>query len=92
MERDGFSLPVVEAHCEYRQPARYDDELEVRTAGVLLSPVRIRFEYELVRPSDDTVLAAGHTVHAVLDASGRPKRLPERVQLILRSKEGARPQ
>ena len=24
MEVDGISLPVIEAHCDYRQPARYD--------------------------------------------------------------------
>ncbi|HCH37026.1 MAG TPA: acyl-CoA thioesterase, partial [Acidobacteria bacterium] len=31
MESAGISLPVIEAHCEYRKPARYDDELEVTT-------------------------------------------------------------
>ena len=79
MERDGFSLPVVEAHCEYRQSAKYDDEVEIRTTGELLSPVRVRFTYEVVRLSDEAPLAGGHTVHAVLDATGRPKRLPERI-------------
>jgi acyl-CoA thioester hydrolase len=83
MEREGFSLPVVEAHCEYRQPARYDDELEIRTRGGLLSAVRVRFDYEVVRCSDDTVLAGGHTVHAALDAAGRPRRLPERISQLL---------
>jgi acyl-CoA thioester hydrolase len=83
MEREGFSLPVVEAHCEYRQPARYDDQLEVRTRGGLLSVARLRFDYEVVRPSDDTVLAGGHTVHAALDAAGRPCRLPERISQLL---------
>ena len=33
METDGFGLPVIVAHCEYKQSARYDDELEVRTDG-----------------------------------------------------------
>jgi acyl-CoA thioester hydrolase len=83
MEREGFSLPVVEAHCEYRQPARYDDELEISTRGGQLSPVRVRFDYEVVRPADDTVLAGGHTVHAALDAAGRPRRLPERISQLL---------
>ena len=39
----GVMLPVIEAHCEYRRPARYDDEIEVRTEGRLLSPVRMEF-------------------------------------------------
>jgi acyl-CoA thioester hydrolase len=83
MEREGVSLPVVEAHCEYRQPARYDDELEIRTRGGLLSAVRVRFDYEVIRPSDDTALADGYTVHAALDAAGRPRRLPERISQLL---------
>ena len=48
----GVSLPVIEAHCEYRQPARYDDEIEIRTRATLLTPVRIRFDYEVVRVAD----------------------------------------
>jgi acyl-CoA thioester hydrolase len=81
MESEGLSLPVIDAHCEYKQSARYDDDIEIRTTGALLSPVRVRFDYRVVRPSDDVLLAAGHTVHAVLDASGHPRRLPE---LLLR--------
>ena len=82
MELDGFSLPVIEVYCEYRQPARYDDELEVRTGGDLISPIRVRFDYAITRSGDDTLLAAGHTVHASLDRSGRPRRLPERIKSI----------
>jgi acyl-CoA thioester hydrolase len=80
MEADGYALPVIEAHCDYRQPACYDDELEVRTSGALISPVRVAFTYEVVRPADDALLAAGRTVHATLDRAGRPCRLPERVR------------
>ena len=83
MEVEGYSLPVVEAHCQYCAPARYDDELEVRTLGALLSPVRLRFEYQVVRSADEVLLATGHTVHAALGASGRPRRLPERVRAVL---------
>ena len=54
MEADGIALPVIEAHCEYRQPARYDDEIEIRTVATLLTPVRIRFDYE-ARKADDTL-------------------------------------
>lgn len=83
MERDGLQLPVIESHCEYRQPARYDDDLEVRTSGSIVSPVRLKFSYELVRPADNVMLAIGHTIHAALDASGRPRRLPDNVRTVL---------
>jgi len=79
MEAEGFSLPVIEAHCEYRQPARYDDELEIRVAAELASPARVKFGYEVVRPLDALTLVTGHTVHATIDRDGRPRRLPGRV-------------
>ena len=61
MESAGISLPVIEAHCEYRRPARYDDEIEVRTEGRMLSPVRMEFQYEVVRVADQTILLCRHT-------------------------------
>ena len=82
METDGFALPVIDAQCEYKQSARYDDEIEVRTNGGLLSPVRVEFTYEVVRPADNATLATGRTVHASLDRAGRPRRLPDRVRTL----------
>ena len=82
LEADGVGLPVIEAHCEYRQPARYDDELEIRTEGTLVSPVRVEFAYEVVRASDGTRLVTGRTVHAGVDKDGRPCRLPARVRAL----------
>lgn len=80
MEEDGIQLPVIEARCEYRQGARYDDEVEIRTRARKLSPVRVQFDYEAVRRADGAVLASGHTVHAAVDRSGRPVRMPDRVK------------
>ncbi len=76
LEESGVVLPVIDVHCEYRQPARYDDEIEIRTRGSLLSGVRVRFDYEIVRRETGEVAACGHTVHAAVDPNGRPKRLP----------------
>jgi len=83
MEADGVGLPVIEAHCDYRQPARYDDELEIRTKGELISAVRVAFEYEVVRRCDDVITAIGRTVHAAVNNGGKPCRLPERVRALL---------
>jgi acyl-CoA thioester hydrolase len=80
MEAEGTMLPVTEAHCEYRRPSRYDDELEIRTACTLLSPVRLKFSYEVVLVATGAVAAEGHTVHAATDHEGRPRRLPARVR------------
>ncbi len=81
MEREGgVQLPVIEAHCEYRQPARYDDEVDIDARATLLTPVRIRFDYTVTRAADSLLLAEGHTVHAAVDATGKPCRLPARVR------------
>ena len=82
METEGFGLPVIESHCEYRQPLRYDDEVDILTRATLLSPVRVRFDYEIVLP-DGGVAALGHTIHAAVDATGKPCRLPDRVRAML---------
>jgi acyl-CoA thioester hydrolase len=82
MEAEGIILPVIEAHCEYQRPARYDDEIEVRTDGVLLSPVRMKFDYTILRRTDASVTASGYTVHAAVSPDGRPRRLPERIRQV----------
>ena len=45
MEQAGVSLPVIEAHCEYRRPARYDDEVDIAATARVASPA------ERIRPS-----------------------------------------
>ncbi|HEY1912638.1 MAG TPA: thioesterase family protein [Vicinamibacterales bacterium] len=83
MEADGFALPVIDARCAFRESAKYDDDIEVRTTGTMLSPVRVQFTYEVVRSSDAVILATGSTEHATLDRTGRPCRLPDRVRALL---------
>jgi acyl-CoA thioester hydrolase len=85
METEGFALPVIDAHCVYRESAKYDDELEIRTTGAAISAVRVQFTYEIVRSADNATIATGATIHATLDRNGRPCRLPERVRSILSS-------
>lgn len=80
MEDEGLALPVIEAQCSYRQSAKYDDEIEVRTRASRPSPARIQFDYEIVRRIDGAPIATGHTVHATIDRRGRPVRIPERVR------------
>jgi acyl-CoA thioester hydrolase len=85
MEHAGITLPVIEAQCEYVRPARYDDELEIRAEGRMLSPVRMEFTYQvhvISSGADPSLAASGRTVHAALDANGRPCRLPPRIREV----------
>ncbi|HET9369363.1 MAG TPA: thioesterase family protein [Vicinamibacterales bacterium] len=80
MEAEGVLLPVIGATCDYRRPARYDDEIEIRTEGRVASPVRMEFSYEVFVNGQDGPAAVGRTSHAALGRDGRPCRLPERVR------------
>jgi len=77
-QADGLYIMVAEARCRYKAPARYDDELVVRTR---LTAVRRRvlvFGYEIYKPGTDEVIADGETVHVVTDRDGRPRSLPDK--------------
>ena len=78
LEGMGFFLVVGDLTMRYHRPARYDDELEIETTGELLSPVRLAFDYEILR--GDARIVTGRTEHASLNPRGRPVRLPERVR------------
>lgn len=76
MEEQGFLLPVIEAHCQYRQPARYDDLLTIRGWFTREGRTRVRASCEVHR--GDTLLAEGYTIHACVSRETmRPVRLPE---------------
>lgn len=83
LEEDGVLLPVVEAHCDYRAPARYDDDVDIHTTGSLRSRARVAFRYEVRRRADRTLLASGHTIHAAVDPSGKLLRIPPGLRAML---------
>lgn len=86
-EEKGFMLPLTETHCEYKQGAKYDDVVIIRTRMTSFSGVRITMEYDVVRERDQALLARGKTVHAITDESLRPvnirKASPEIYNLFL---------
>jgi acyl-CoA thioester hydrolase len=82
MEHAGVALPVIEASCAYHRSAHYDDELDVIAEGRMISPVRMQFDYQVVRRQDSVLAASGHTVHAAVDIKGRPCRLPDRIRQV----------
>jgi acyl-CoA thioester hydrolase len=84
LEREGSLLPVVEAHCDYRASARYDDMLVIRTRVTDVKRVSLTFRYELFREgSYERPLCTGHTVHACIGRDGRPRRLPDDLARLL---------
>jgi acyl-CoA thioester hydrolase len=80
MENRGIMLPVVDAHCEYRKPARYDDLIVVVSRCSQKGP-RLRIEYEIKR--GDEILVTGYTEHVCLSPEGKVLRpAPELKRLV----------
>jgi len=73
---DRCFIAVVDARCRYRAPARYDDEIIVRTHLKNVRESVIHFGYELVRASDNTLLAEGETTHIVTNQDMQISELP----------------
>jgi acyl-CoA thioester hydrolase len=89
MEReDGCFIAVAEATCRYRAPARYDEEVLVRTRLKNVRESVIHFSYELVRASDNALLAVGETTHIVTNAEMKVVALPEKYFTAFRKAMG----
>jgi acyl-CoA thioester hydrolase len=75
---DRCQLAVVDAHCRYKTPAKYDDEILIRTRLKTVRNSLIEFTYETIRCGDGALLAEGATTHIVVGDDFRKKSLPER--------------
>ena len=84
-ENDRAFLVVAESYCRYKAPARYDDELIVRTHITELRRRSVRFGYEIIRADDGRVIAEGETGHVVTDSNNRVISMPESYRLALSS-------
>jgi len=80
LERDGLLIPVVKAVAEYHAPARFDDEIMVRTWISKVGTSSIRFDNEITRLPENELLCAGHTVHVLVDKGGKPIKVPQEIR------------
>lgn len=81
LEEQGVFLPVLEAHCQYKKPAFYDDVLDIDTIFQFAGPIRLRFDYEISRDSE--TLATGYTVHVCVTRDRKVLKPPDYLRAIL---------
>ena len=77
MEDGGLFLVVAKLDCRYRQPARYDDLLTLRTTITTASAAKLETEYQLFR--DGQLLCTGHSTLACVGRDGQLQRMPAEV-------------
>lgn len=82
-------LPVVEANCRYRAPARYDDQIVIETRPAMLRGSVLKFAYRILRKvgegKDPELLAEGETVHVVCDEKFKRQPLPDQYATAIRA-------
>jgi len=87
-QQDNCFIAVVDARCRYKAPARYDDEIVVKTWLKNIRESVIHFGYELLRADDRSLIAEGETTHIVADAQMRKTVLPEKYMKAFREAAG----
>jgi acyl-CoA thioester hydrolase len=75
MEELGLFFVVADVAVKYRQPARYDDLLTLRTIIEQMGPVKLKHRYEMTR--DGVLIAEGTSTLACLNRDGAVQRIPE---------------
>lgn len=76
VEKRGLYLPVREASCRYRSPARYDDLLNVHVVVIEWRRASLIFQYEIYDEGRTCLIAGGSTQHACIDGRGKPVKVP----------------
>jgi acyl-CoA thioester hydrolase len=84
IEADGFMLPVVEAHLNYKSPGRYDDILSIEVEVEDVRAASVVFKYAIRRAGDGQILCEGWTRHACLGSDGKLRRFPDDIVAMLR--------
>lgn len=77
LEAAGIFFVVAELAVKYREPARYDEELQLQTRCSDISASKVEHTYKLTRGSDGVLLAEGSSVLVCVDKGGKIRRMPD---------------
>ncbi len=79
-EKKGYFLPVIKTGAQYYSPSTYDDLIVVRTSVSQMGGTSIHFEYRVFQKSSEKLIATGFSVHAFVDTSLKPVRMPDEIR------------
>ncbi len=83
MFAEGVAFVVRRMDCNFLQPSRFEDELTVETDFKEMAGARFEL-FQTVKRGPDTLFTAAVTV-VLIDGRGRPKRIPEDLERVLRA-------
>lgn len=78
MMKEDIVFPIMNVSCEYKEPARFDDIINIETYLVKMTRAQMVFRYRMRRASDGVLLATGETKNAFMNQStGKIVRLDD---------------
>jgi len=88
-QEENSMIAVIEVSARYKAPARYDDEILVRTSLAGARGPVVRFRYSVVRTAsekaDELLLCEGETTHIVVDRNMKKRDMPQKYAELFRS-------
>jgi acyl-CoA thioester hydrolase len=85
--QEGFGLPIVEAWCRFRRPARYGDLLRMETRVKEVRSKALVFAFEFYPETGNELVAEGTANLVAIGADWRVRELPERIKKVLSQKD-----
>lgn len=77
LEENGFMLPVVESHTNYKAPLFYDDLVTIKVSLFELPAIKLKTWYEIYTDRQKSPHAVGKVVLCFVDAETRkPRKAP----------------
>ena len=83
VEAQGYRMPVIEAHSEYKKGASFEQEILIESQILDPPKARIQINYEVKLKDEDDLLMKGYTIHAFTNKAGRPVKLPKHIRKIM---------
>lgn len=82
LESMGIRMPVIEVWVKYFNPAKYDEEILIKTSLKECDRIKFTFEYEILK-DEEKILVKGMTKHVATDNNNKPKRIPYEILKII---------
>ena len=65
--KQGFVIPIVSVHCEFKRSLRYGDRVIVETKYIPCEAAKMKFSYQLFNAVTGELVATGSSVQVFLD-------------------------
>ena len=77
IEESGIMLPVISLNINYKQAAKYDDLITIKTKISKMPSLKVCFDYEIYNENKQLINTGNCTLVCINSKTRRPCQLPE---------------